>query len=278
MKSKIGIIGGSGLDDPDFLEDRRETPLDTPHGKKSSVSVQGRVSGQEVVLLSRHGREHTIPPSQINNRANIWALHELGCGQVLTTTACGSLRAEIGRGSIVIPDQFIDFTRHRSISFFDAFDPGIQNARHTAMADPFDVRLRRVLLAAGSELNLDIRDGGTILTIEGPRFSTRAESRMFRAWGADLVNMTIAPEVILANELGLPYATIAVVTDFDSWKEDEPPLRVEDLVRVFRDNVNQVTRLILCALPFVSDSPRATDGAAQGDRSEGPGGECHVEN
>lgn len=249
MKSRIGIIGGSGLDDPDFLEDRRETPLDTPYGKTSSVPVQGRVSGQEVVLLSRHGRQHTLPPSQVNNRANIWALRELGCAQVLTTAACGSLRAEIGRGSIVIPDQFIDFTRHRAVSFFDAFEPGIQNAKHTPMADPFDAAMRQSLLATGRELHLDIRDGGTILTLEGPRFSTRAESRMFRAWGADLVNMTIAPEVILANELGLPYATMAVVTDFDSWKEDEPPLRVEDLVRVFTASVRHLTELMVKAIP-----------------------------
>ncbi len=249
MKRKIGIIGGSGLDDPEFLEERHEMPIDTPYGKPSSVPVHGLISGQEVVLLSRHGRQHTIPPSQVNNRANIWALHELGCGQVLTSAACGSLRAEIRRGSIVVPDQFIDFTRHRAVTFHESFEPGIENSRHVPMADPFDAALRRILLDTGGELNLDIRDGGTILTIEGPRFSTRAESRMFRAWGADLVNMTIAPEAILANELGLAYATIAVVTDFDSWKEDEPPLRVEDLVGVFKNNVSHLTRLILGAMP-----------------------------
>lgn len=222
--------------------------METPYGATSSALQRGRLKGQEVVLLSRHGRQHTIPPSQVNNRANLWALQHLGCDRVLTTAACGSLRAEIGRGGIVVPDQFIDFTRHRPITFHESFPPGIENAKHAAMADPFDADLRRVLIAAGRGLGLDVRDGGTILTIEGPRFSTRAESRMFRAWGADLVNMTIAPEAILANELGLAYAVVAVVTDFDSWKEDELPLRVEDLVRVFMDNVHNVTELLLAAV------------------------------
>lgn len=252
MKSKIGIIGGSGLDDPEFLEDRQEMPIDTPYGNPSSIPVHGLISGVEVVLLSRHGRQHTIPPSQVNNRANLWALEELGCRQVISTAACGSLREDIGRGVIVVPDQFIDFTRHRAVTFHEAFEPGIENAHHAPMADPFDAALRRTLLDTGGELTLDIRNGGTILTIEGPRFSTRAESRMFRAWGADLVNMTIAPEAILANELGLSYATVAVVTDYDSWKEDEPPLRVEDLVRVFSGNVRHVTELILQTIPALA--------------------------
>lgn len=246
--SALGIIGGSGLANSKFFESPEELAVETPYGATSSALQRGRLKGQEVVLLSRHGRQHTIPPSQVNNRANLWALHHLGCDRVLTTAACGSLRAEIGRGGIVVPDQFIDFTRHRPVTFHESFPPGIENAKHAAMADPFDADLRRVLIAAGRGLGLDVRDGGTILTIEGPRFSTRAESRMFRAWGADLVNMTIAPETILANELGLAYAVVAVVTDFDSWKEDEPPLRVEDLVRVFMENVHNVTELLLAAV------------------------------
>ena len=249
--SALGIIGGSGLADSKFFESPEELTVDTPYGATSSPLQRGRLKGQEVVLLSRHGRQHTIPPSQVNNRANLWALQHLGCDRVLTTAACGSLRAEIGRGAIVVPDQFIDFTRHRPVTFHESFPPGIENAKHAAMADPFAADLRRVLIEAGRGLGLDVRDGGTILTIEGPRFSTRAESRMFRAWGADLVNMTIAPEAALANELGLAYAVVAVVTDFDSWKDDEPPLRVEDLVRVFMDNVHNVTELLLAAVANV---------------------------
>jgi 5'-methylthioadenosine phosphorylase len=247
--SALGIIGGSGLADSKFFECPEELTVETPYGATSSTLHCGRLKGQEVVLLSRHGRQHTIPPSQVNNRANLWALQHLGCDRVLTTAACGSLRAEIGRGAIVVPDQFIDFTRQRPVTFHESFPPGIENAKHAPMADPFKGDLRRHLLAAGQSLGLDVRDGGTILTIEGPRFSTRAESRMFRAWGADLVNMTIAPEAALANELGLAYAVVALVTDFDSWKEDEPPLLVQDLVNIFRANVEHVTALLLATVP-----------------------------
>ena len=246
---RIGIIGGTGLDDPQFMESAEEASVSTPFGDPSAPILCGTLAGRQVALLARHGREHTIPPTQINNRANIWALKELGCEQVLVTAACGSLRAELERGHFVIPDQFIDFTRHRATTFFDVFEPGVMNAKHAPMADPFDAALRSALVHKGRELDLNVHDGGTILTIEGNRFSTRAESNMFRLWGADLVNMTIAPECILANELGLRYAAIAVVTDFDCWKTDEPPLRVEDLVNIFRQNVENLTRLILAVLP-----------------------------
>lgn len=251
--SAIGIIGGSGLEDPQLLESPREIVLDTPYGAPSSSLLCGVLRGREVVLLSRHGRQHTIPPSQVNNRANIWALKELGCARILTTAACGSLREEIGRGALVIPDQFIDFTRHRIVTFYDKFEPGMENLKHCPMADPFDRDMRRALLASARNLDLSVHAGGVVLTIEGPRFSTRAESRMFRVWGADVINMTVAPEAILANELGLGYAVIAVVTDFDSWREDEPPLRVEELLAVFSENVDRVTQLILDAVPGIAD-------------------------
>lgn len=247
----IGIIGGTGLDDPQFMESAEETNVSTPFGDPSSPILRGTLAGRDVALLSRHGREHTIPPSQINNRANLFALKELGCAQVIVSAACGSLRAEMDRGHFVIPDQFIDFTRRRAVTFFDAFEPGIENAHHTPMADPFDADLRGALVHQGQELGFNMHPGGTILTIEGNRFSTRAESNMFRMWGADLVNMTVAPECILANELGLKYAAIAVVTDFDCWKTDEPPLRVEDLIAVFRKNVENLSRLIRAVLPEV---------------------------
>jgi 5'-methylthioadenosine phosphorylase len=247
--SSIGIIGGSGLDDPHLLKAPREIIATTPYGSPSTPLLCGQLEGRDVVLLSRHGRGHTIPPTQINNRANLFALKEQGCTHVLATAACGSLRAEIGRGHIVIPDQFIDFTRHRATSFYETFPSGIENARHTPMADPFHEEIRQRLLETGRRLDLPMHDGGTIVTIEGPRFSTRAESRMFRMWGADLINMTVAPEAILANELGVAYAVIAVVTDYDCWKEDEPALSMEDLVSVFNSNVSNLTQLILEALP-----------------------------
>lgn len=242
--TKIGIIGGSGLDDPDFFSITAETNPSTPYGPPSSSLRHGRLEGREVVLLARHGRQHTIPPSQVNNRANLFALKEAGCSRILATAASGSLRREIGPGDFVVPDQFIDFTRQRPLTFHDSFPPGIENARHTPMADPFDEKLRQQLIAAGRQLALPLHEQGTILTIEGPRFSTRAESRLYQLWGADLVNMTIAPEAILAAELALPYAVVAMVTDYDSWKVDEPPLLVPELVAVFRSNVEKMTALL----------------------------------
>lgn len=244
----LGIIGGSGLDDPQFLTDARDESIATPYGETSASFRCGKIGNTDVVILGRHGRQHTIPPTFINNRANIWALKELGCEGVIATAACGSLREEMDRGHMVVVDQFIDMTKSRATTFHESFEPGIENAHHAPMADPFDEKLRQRILKTAGDLDLHVHDGGTILTIEGNRFSTRAESRMFRQWGADLVNMTVAPEVILANEIGLPYAAIAVVTDFDSWKTDEPPLVVEDLIKVFIANVDKLTRLLVGTL------------------------------
>lgn len=239
---KTGIIGGSGLEDPAILKDQKEISCNTPWGDPSSSLMEGMISNKEVILLSRHGREHAIPPTQVNNRANIWALKENGCSRIISTTACGSLREEIGRGDIIIPDQFIDFTRRRDLSFFDAFNPG--DMKHAPMADPFDLIMRKNLIEAGKELGFRIHEKGTIITIEGPRFSTRAESKMFRIWGADLVNMSIAPEAILANELGIPYVTIAMSTDYDSWHDDEEPVSWQEVIKIFNENVSKVISLI----------------------------------
>lgn len=246
---KIAIIGGSGLENPDLLQHRHRLEMKTPYGDPSSDFLCGTIAGTEVVLLSRHGREHTIPPSQVNNRANLYAIRELGCTHILATTACGSLREQIGRGDLVLPDQFIDFTRHRAITFFEAFEP--HQMKHTPMADPFDKSLRELLFEAAGELQLPVHRGGSIVTIEGPRFSTRAESRMFRNWGGDLVNMSTSPECILANELGIPYAAIAMATDYDSWKEDEAPVSWEEIIEVFSRNVHNVVNLLLRTIPRI---------------------------
>lgn len=244
---RIGLIGGSGLEDPRFIEAGAETCPRTAWGEPSSPLLAGTVAGTPVVCLARHGRRHTITPGQVNNRANITALREAGCTHLVATTACGSLRAEIGRGDLVLPDQFIDFTRGRPLTFFDTFAPG--QARHTPLADPFDGHLRQVLAAAAADLGLRCHDRGTVITIEGPRFSTRAESRMFRAWGADLINMSTAPEAILAAEAGLPYAAVAMSTDYDCWKTDEPPVSFSEITRVFAENAARVTRLLTAAFP-----------------------------
>lgn len=247
--NKIAIIGGSGLENPEILQNQERKIISTPYGDPSSELTCGFIGETEVVILSRHGREHTITPSKVNNRANLHAIKQLGCTHILATTACGSLREHIGRGDLVIPDQFIDFTRHRDITFFDSFKAGEMN--HTPMADPFDKSLSGKLLSAGQELNLKIHSGGCIITIEGPRFSSRAESKMFRTWGGDLINMSTAPECILANELGIPYAAIAMATDFDSWKEDEVAVSWEEILKVFGQNVHNVINILLRVIPMI---------------------------
>ena len=245
---KVGIIGGSGLDDPDMFKDTQAVSVDTPYGKPSSELLCGRLNGASVVMLSRHGRQHQFSPSQVNYRANIHALKSQGVTHILATTACGSLRDEIGRGDFVILDQFIDLTRHRQTTFFDSFEQG---AKHTSMADPFDGELRQVLFDSAKELNLKVHGKGTVVTIEGPRFSSKAESRMYRLWGADVINMSIAPEAILANEIELPYAAVAMSTDYDCWKEDEAPVTWEQIMAVFQENAANVERLLLNTIPKI---------------------------
>ncbi len=240
---KIGIIGGTGLEKLSLFKEAMDVSVATSYGVPSSPLLTGTIEGKEVVILSRHGREHTIPPTQINNRANIMALKEYGCEGILTVTACGSLRKEIGRGHLVVLDQFIDFTKHRIATFFESFSGG--DLKHTPMADPFDENLRNTIIIQAEEQNLTFHKSGTVVTIEGPRFSSRAESLMFRSWGADVINMTTAPEVILANEASIPYAAIAISTDYDCWKTDEPPVSWEEVLRVFAGNVSKVTGLLV---------------------------------
>jgi 5'-methylthioadenosine phosphorylase len=246
---RIGIIGGSGLDNPDILENAESITVKTPYGDPSSDLKCGKIKGVDVVLLARHGREHTIPPTHVNFRANIHSLKEQGCTHILATTAVGSLREKIGRGHLVILDQFIDFTRLRNITFFDSFEP--HNPKHTPMAEPFSNELRGLLIQGCKDLGLDFHEKGTVVTIEGPRFSTKAESHMFRSWGADVINMSIAPEAALANEAEIPYAAIAMSTDYDCWKEDEEPVTWEQIVKIFGENVGKVTKLLMNVIPGI---------------------------
>ncbi len=240
---KIAIIGGTGLENPEILHDPLVIKKETPFGQTSSPFLTGKIGGTEVCILSRHGRSHQFPPSKVNNRANIWAIHEMGCTHIIATTACGSLREEIGRGHLVFPDQFIDFTRFRPITFFDHFEPG--ELKHVSMGEPFDEYLRLKMTETARHLNIIHHTKGTVVTIEGPRFSTRAESLMFRQWGADIINMSTAPECILSNELKIPYAAVAMSTDYDSWKTGEEPVTWEEVLKVFNQNVNTVTQIII---------------------------------
>lgn len=252
--NKIGIIGGSGLDNPDILDNQRDVEVNTAWGAPAAPLKMGQIAGVEVALLARHGRAHTLPPSQVNYRANIQALKDAGCSHVLATTAVGSLRAEIKRGDLVIIDQFIDFTKQRKMSFHESFAP--HHPVHAPMADPFDAGLRAALIASCQALHYDFHPKGTVVTIEGPRFSTRAESNMFRIWGADIINMSIATEAALANEAGLPYAAVAMSTDYDCWKTDEAPVTWKSILEVFNSNAQKVTRLLVDTIAGLAQSSR----------------------
>jgi len=239
---KIGIIGGSGLENSEILEDFKTKEVETPFGKPSSPLITGRIENMDLVIISRHGINHEITPTEINNRANIFALKAEGCKFIIATTAVGSLREEIKRGDFVILDQFIDFTKQRKLTFFDKFEFG---PIHTSMANPFSEILRKKLIESCEKLKFPFHKKGTVITIEGPRFSTKAESNLFRQWGGHLVNMSTSPEAILANEAEIPYATIAMVTDYDCWKENERPVTWDIIRKIMRDNTENIKKVIL---------------------------------
>jgi 5'-methylthioadenosine phosphorylase len=242
---KIGIIGGSGLEDPRLLKDFQELEVETPFGKPSSKLIAGTLEGREVVIILRHGKDHSITPTKVNFRANLWALKEAGCTHILATTACGSLREEMKPGDLIFLDQFIDNTKHRILTFFE------DKVIHTPMADPFCVQLRKLMSESAKELNLSHHDKGTMITIEGPRFSTRAESHMFRGFGADVINMSTVPEVILARELGICYQSIAMSTDYDCWKEDEEPVTWEIVNQRMKENADNVKKILINIIPKI---------------------------
>ncbi|XP_059197159.1 S-methyl-5'-thioadenosine phosphorylase isoform X1 [Centropristis striata] len=252
LSIKIGIIGGSGLDDPDILEGRTERYVDTPYGKPSDALILGKIKNVECVLLARHGRQHTIMPSNVNYQANIWALREEGCTHLLVTTACGSLREEIQPGDIVIIDQFIDRTTKRAQTLYDGQPTSPSGVCHIPMAEPFCNRTREVLVEVARSLGVKCHVRGTMLSIEGPRFSSRAESLMFRQWGADVINMTTVPEVVLAKEAGLCYASIAMATDYDCWKEHEEAVCVDNVLKTMKENANKASSILLTAIPQIS--------------------------
>ena len=247
--TKIAIIAGSGFDNPQIFKNSREQQILTPYDQTPVFLKIGQIENVETVLLARHGQKHTIPPTQINFRANIYALKQANCSHILATTAVGSLKEEIKPGDLVVLDQFIDFTKHRLTTFYEKFEA--HQPIHTAMAEPFSTYLRQLLIETSEELNLRFHHQGTVVTIEGPRFSTKAESKMFKTWGADVINMSIAPEVILANELNIPYAAVAMSTDYDCWKEDEETVTWEKVLEIFKQNAEKVTKLLLKTIPKI---------------------------
>jgi 5'-methylthioadenosine phosphorylase len=242
---KIGIIGGSGMDDPRLIKSIRKKTVKTPYGSPSSRLISGKIEGVDVVILARHGKDHTIYPTGVNFRANIFALHKEGCTHILATTAVGSLREKIRPGDLVFIDQFIDFTKHRALTFHD------KTVIHTPMAEPFCTALRSLLAKSAKDLKMRHHAKGTVVTIEGPRFSTKAESHMFRMLGADVINMSTVPEVILARELGICYQAIAMSTDYDCWKEGEEPVTADMVFATMEKNADNVKEVLLKTIPKI---------------------------
>ena len=243
---KVGIIGGSGLDDPKILENPEVVEVDTKYGPPSSPLTTGRIGGVPVVILARHGLKHTIMPSKVNFRANIRALKEQQVTHMIVSTACGSLRDEIEPGHLVFPDQFIDRTTKRTSTFYDE-----DRVCHIAMAEPFCAELRSLLVSTATELGFQHHERKTVVTIEGPRFSTRAESKMFRAWGADIINMSTVPEVVLAREAGICYQAVAMATDYDCYRESDENVTWDMIVRIMTENAERVRKLLLATIPRI---------------------------
>ena len=247
----IGVFGGSGF--YRFLDDVEEQAVDTPYGPPSARIRLGRIEGTEVAFMPRHGDEHTLPPHRINYRANVWAMREVGVRRIVGPCACGSLKAELEPGTFVISDQFVDRTRGREDTFYDG-----PQTTHVSAADPYCPELRGILVAAATELEIPVVDGGTVVTIQGPRFSTRAESRWFAAAGWDVVTMTQYPEAWLARELELCYANVSLVTDYDVGLEGVPgvePVSTESAFRVFAENLDRLRALLFRAVPRIGPQP-----------------------
>lgn len=250
--AEIGIIGGSGF--YEFLADPIDLDIDTPFGAPAAPVSVGTVSGRRVAFLPRHGRGHRFVAHRVPYRANIWALASLGIRSIVAPCSVGSLRPDLGPGEFVVVDQLVDRTWGRPDTFHDlgapAGTPGADAPlHHQSFADPYDPGLRAAIVAAGRRIGLPIHDGGTMVVINGPRFSTRAESRWFRAMGWDVVNMTGYPEAVLAAEAGIPYATIALVTDHDAGVDGHEPVTMDAVLETMAANIETVRTLLAEAVP-----------------------------
>ncbi|WP_431042612.1 S-methyl-5'-thioadenosine phosphorylase [Streptomyces sp. P1-3] len=244
-QADIGVIGGSGF--YSFLDDVTEITVDTPYGPPSDSLFLGEIAGRRVAFLPRHGRKHHLPPHRINYRANMWALRSLGVRQVLGPCAVGGLRAEYGPGTLLIPDQIVDRTKSRTQTFFDGEalpDGKVPNVVHVTFADPYCPAGRRAAVAAAHGRGWEPVDGGTMVVIEGPRFSSRAESKWHAAQGWSVVGMTGHPEAVLARELELCYTSLALVTDLDAGTETGEGVSHSEVMRVFAQNVGRLREVL----------------------------------
>lgn len=252
VQIKIGIIGGSGLDDPEIINNRIEKEVTTPFGKPSDALIQGDIDGVPVVILARHGRKHDIIPRDVNYRANIWALKEEGCTHVVATNACGSLQEEITPGTLNIIDNFIDWTYHRHQTFYDGEPNHPKGICHIPMEPAFCQHTRKLILETAESIGVEVRDGGTTITDEGPMYCSKAQSNLYRSWGAHLVGMTTVPEVVLAKEAGLCYAAIAMATDYDCWRETSETVSHKLVLSIFEKNVSRILKLLIALVPRIA--------------------------
>ncbi len=236
--AEIGIIGGTGVYNPNLLKDIQKIKITTPYGNPSDTIITGTLGKRKIAFLNRHGPGHKIPPHMVNYRANIHALKQLGVTRILAPTAVGSLVEEYKPGNIVILDQFIDKTHGRTSTYYEK-----GQVCHISVADPFCEHLRTHLIETARELNYCHHEKGTQVCINGPRFSTRAESQMFKSWGAHTINMTLVPECVLAREKEICYAPIAMVTDYDCWKEHN--VTIEDIIKTMKQNEEKVKTLLI---------------------------------
>jgi 5'-methylthioadenosine phosphorylase len=243
--AEIGVFGGSGF--YSFLEHTETVEVDTPYGKPSAPPVIGEVGGRRVAFIPRHGLTHEFPPHRVPYQANVWAMKELGVGRVLGPNACGSLQANVKPGEFVICDQLVDRTHDRVNTFYDG-----PVTTHISFADPYCPVMRESIVAQGRSLDIPLHDRGTVVVIEGPRFSTRAESAWFASAGWEVINMTQYPEALLARELELCYANISLITDYDVGVEGVPPVTHEEVVRVFTENNERLRSLLFAVIPELS--------------------------
>ncbi|HXH87478.1 MAG TPA: S-methyl-5'-thioadenosine phosphorylase [Gaiellaceae bacterium] len=244
----IGVFGGSGF--YDFLDEVEEVVIETPYGATSAPFAVGELEGQRVAFMPRHGSRHELPPAQIPYRANLWAMRDLGVRRIVGPAACGSLRTDLAPGDFVVCDQFVDRTSGRADTFYEG-----PETTHVAAAEPFCPGLREQLVTTARELGITVHDGGTAVVIQGPRFSTRAESEWFGAQGWDVVNMTAYPEAWLARELELCYANVSMITDYDAGAGGHEPVSADAVVKVFGENLEKLRTLLFAVIPRIEPQP-----------------------
>lgn len=248
--SIIGIIGGSGLYEIEGIKNIEYLEVDTPWGPPSDSLIKGSIDDVELIFLPRHGRGHKITPSEINYKANIFSLKKLGVHKIISVSAVGSMKQEIAPGHVVVADQFIDFTKKRESTFF-----GDGLVAHISMADPVCPTLSQVLFNSSLKLGATVHMGGTYLCIEGPQFSSRAESELYRSWNIDVIGMTNMPEAKLAREAEMCYSTLAFATDYDCWNEAHDNVTVDEIIETLNKNVDMAKKIIQNVVPLLSASP-----------------------